>query len=208
MRFLAWRFLSTYHSPEHCSGRCDPLVYGNHPLDHRLRSRRTASAQEMALGYTKTSWFLLPTLRVLLRGSPHERWANTAVSGPDRSKNRLGIVAFVSDRKPKHQCRRAPAIAVKVSGFCLILFSNGVKSGYSDPEWLCDAFGRLRSLRARWYLIGSAGCRVAWLQPQSADRIDRMRQNRRHHHALPRAVLRSGARLGLLISCGADPTRL
>jgi hypothetical protein len=68
------------------------------------------------------------------------------------------------------------------------VFSNESRSGYC----LC-------SLRARWHLMGSTGSEVAWLQPQSADQIDCLRQNRRHHPLpLPRAVLRSGARLGLL----------
>src|SRR4030095_16426937 len=33
--------------------------------------------------------------------------------------------------------------------------------------------------------MGSAGCGVAWLQPQSAAWIDRVRQNRRHHPRPP-----------------------
>ena len=35
-----------------------------------------------------------------------------------------------------------------------MVFSNGSRGGYSDPERLCDAVGCLRSLRARWHLMG------------------------------------------------------
>src|SRR5215469_7018496 len=79
-----------------------------------------------------------------------------------------------------------------------ILFSNGSRGGCSDPEWLCYAYGDAVLCvldGTRW---GQPG--VGWLgcKPQSADRIDRMLQNRRHHPFPPSASLRSGARFGLL----------
>jgi hypothetical protein len=48
-------------------------------------------------------------------------------------------------------------------GFGSMPFSNESRGGYSDPERLCAAFGCLRSLRARWHVMGLAGCGVAWL---------------------------------------------
>ena len=63
-------------------------------------------------------------------------------------------------------------------------------------------------LRARWHLIGSAGCGVAWLQPQSADGIDRMRQNRRHHPRPPSGNAPLGSSSRSPVCCRAEPTRL
>lgn len=39
-----------------------------------------------------------------------------------------------------------------------------------------------------WHLMGSAGCGVAWLKPQSADLVGGMLQNRRHHLLPPSGV--------------------
>ena len=56
-----------------------------------------------------------------------------------------------------------------------------------------DAFGCLRSLRAHWHLMGSAGYGAAWLKSQSADRMDRMLQNRRRHPFPPSGVAPLGS---------------
>lgn len=63
-------------------------------------------------------------------------------------------------------------------------------------------FGRLRSLRAQWRLMGLAGCGAAWLKSQSADGSAACYRIGAVIHALPRALLRSGARLGLLARRG------
>src|SRR5882672_3390734 len=90
-----------------------------------------------------------------------------------------------------------------------ILFSTGSRGGFSDPERLCDAVGCLRSLRARWHLMGSAGCDAAWLKSQSAD------WNRPHASELaPSSTPSLGqcSPLGSLsrppVSFRVDPTRL
>jgi hypothetical protein len=69
-----------------------------------------------------------------------------------------------------------------------ILFSNGSRGGGSVVS-VIDAFGCLRSLRARGHLMGSAGYGAAWLKSQSADQIDRMLQNRRRHPFPPSGAI-------------------
>jgi len=88
-----------------------------------------------------------------------------------------------------------------------MLFSNESRGGYSGPERLCDAVGCLRSLRARWHLMGSAGCGAAWLKSQSADWIDRMLQNRRHHPLPPSGSAPLGSLSRPPVSFRVDPTR-
>ena len=78
-----------------------------------------------------------------------------------------------------------------------IVFSNGSRGGCSVPERLCDADGNAVLFvldGTRWGELGTGwlGCK-----PQSADQIDRMLQNRRHHPFPPSGALRSGACLGL-----------
>jgi len=74
----------------------------------------------------------------------------------------------------------------------------GSRGDCSDPERLCYALGDAVLCvldGTRWGQLGAGwlGCK-----PQSADRIDRMLRNRRHHPFPSSASLRLGARFGLL----------
>jgi hypothetical protein len=73
----------------------------------------------------------------------------------------------------------------------------GQGGGCSVPERLCDADGNAVLFvldGTRWGELGTGwlGCK-----PRSADQIDRMLQNRRHHPFPPSGAFRSGACLGL-----------
>src|SRR3984893_17775257 len=80
--------------------------------------------------------------------------------------------------------------------FAPIPFSN--RSRATALVWVFSIASRgKRSLRARWRLMGSAGCEAAWLNPHwplvvwPCDRIGAVRCS------LPRVMFHLGARLGL-----------
>jgi hypothetical protein len=87
--------------------------------------------------------------------------------------------------------------------FAPIVFSNESRAATRMRSG-GSALGCLCSLRARRHLKGSAGCRVAWLKPQSAYGIGRMLQNRRHHLHPPSGDAPLGSSFRPPVSIRAD----
>ena len=88
-----------------------------------------------------------------------------------------------------------------------IVFSNESRGVCSVPERLCDADGDAVLFvldGTRWGELGTGwlGCK-----PQSADQIDRMLQNRRHHPFPPSGALPLGSLSRPLLCLSDSPTR-
>jgi hypothetical protein len=110
------------------------------------------------------------------------------IRGYDAEKTAQEALLLVTTRRSDE----APTPEV---GRCCSLMGQG--GGCLLPERLCDADGNAVLFvldGTRWGELGTGwlGCK-----PQSADQIDRMLQNRRHHPFPPSGALRSGACLGL-----------
>jgi hypothetical protein len=82
----------------------------------------------------------------------------------------MAVAYWVERMDQAAQAARDEALDEQLAAFC----EDGV------------AVGRLRSLRAPWHSMGSAGRRAARLKPRSAK--GRMLQNRRHHLLPPSGV--------------------